>query len=488
MLLFCAGSPIRADDPFNLEYRYDSRTILDSTRKDYGEITYDPNTFLPVQKEKAYDKTFVAFITDLNLALKGDLGPGQFLDFKETLHYQTYRPEDYLSFSNTAYKYSYLDHLFNVTYGFSVGEVDAIRLDYFHNIYRIPIDRIWDYTSHKVQGRYEHKIHTFAGLGMEGSYEEREYHNYPSLNYREGGFSLDYSSFFPERVRYQPVSSSARGERRLFERTPTGMKTRKAVDYYTTWTRIPHQEDPEGKYLVRVLRGDLYLNLKADFRARELTSVDNAYSQPSAIFGLTYDATDHIRVTLEDTYYQRDYDRESTPDFHFDHESNKIVLTSRHRSRDRFLYLFTLMNEWYGHTRQKAQDYQINTVRFETYYSYGRSAASLYLNGVFTRYGEPRTFYVNSDEYQAVFSYDYPMTRSFIFHLKDEWTDKDYREFADEFYSSYVRNVWRASVEKLLSDSQSLELGYQSTRERHRVFWANNIVEKSLFFSWNSHF
>lgn len=473
-------------DPFTLDFRYAGKTMVDSSRKDFVARRWDPLTLAEIRQDRTSDDTFVAYLTDLTCTLHGDFSSGQFLDIAETLHYRTFRPEDIRTFANTSGKFSLLDHLLNVTYAFSVGDVDVIRLDYLHNLYRLPSDSIWNYLAHKGKARYLHQINPNAGLEMAGSYEEREFSNQRQLNYQEAALTLEYSSFFPEQTSYKQISSSLRGDRHTFEQTPNGMSTRNAVDYYTTWSKKPDQEDADAKYLRRILRGDLYLSLRGDYRVRRLTQADNTYAQPSALLGLTYDMSEQLRITLEDIYYRRKYDRESPFDFYFDHDSNKVSLCTRHESQSRYIYQFTFSNEWFRHRTGNNQDYKINTGLLESFYHFGRSAASLALRASVTRYGQPRLFFPDLDEYQAVFAYDYPMTPSFLFHLKNEWTDRNYDDFADDLYSSHVRNIWRVSAEKTLSPSQSLEVGYQSHRERHRVFTANNLTDKSLFFSWNS--
>ena len=75
-----------------------------------------------------------------------------------------------------------------------------------------------------------------------------------------------------------------------------------------------------------------------------------------------------------------------------------------------------------------------------------------------------------------------------LLHLRDEWIDHDYHDFEDPLYSSFVRHTWRVAVEKVLSRSQGLELGYQYKRETHTLHPVNDQTEKSLFFSWLSHF
>ncbi|HNW35170.1 MAG TPA: hypothetical protein PKM25_09585, partial [Candidatus Ozemobacteraceae bacterium] len=441
-----------------------------------------------VTRLKAYDKTFISSLNDLNFKLKGDLSEKQFIDVKETLHYQKYTPEDYNAYSLDSYKYTTMDHLLNVTYGMSVGEADTLQLDYYNNVYRIPIDNIWEYTSNRGKLRYSHRAGQYTGLAMEGSYEEREYANDRSSNYEEGIFSLDLSAFLPEHIRYTPVSNTMRGDKSTFETMPTGMDMRKAVDHYTNWTRRPGEPDPQAKFLSCVTRGDLYLTLLGDLKTQRRTTIDNGYYQPSGTLRANYDANDQTKITFEDTYYTRKHDKESDTYFLYNHSSNKLSLSGRYQPSDRLVHILTLSDEYYAHTVHDDQDYRVDTFSWENAFSGGRTAASLNFKATQTRYGTPRLFYADSDQYQVVLGYDYPFTPTWLLHLKDEWLDNKFKEFEDLLYSSYTRHTWRVGVEKQLSTSQGLELGYQSVRERHSEFTANNIIEKSLVFSWLSHF
>jgi len=489
-LLFAREVPSNAQeaDKFKLDFKFESKSSADSTRKDYYELTYASDTFEELTQPRSYDKTFYSSVNDMNLALKWTFGGTHYFDIKETLHYQGYRPEDYDSYSLDSYKYKYLDHLVDVTYGVALGDADVLQFDYFNNVYRIPIDNVWDYLSNLGKARFNHQINQDTSLGMEGTYEERNYPNDASQDYQEGALVVDFSRFLPERIRYTPISNALRGEKSSFEKFPTGTTQRKAMDYYTTWTRKPGEDEPEAKYLSKVTRGDMYLTLQADLRTRKRTSLDNGYFQPTGNFKLAWDVLDNVKATFEDSLYKRKNQKESDTYFLFDHASNRATLTITYQEDPRFTYYYTFSDEFYQYATHKEYDYRIDSVIFEIYYKYGRSAASLYLNEAFTRYGSPRTFYPDSNQFQAIFGYDYPITKTFLLHLKDEWDDYDYKEFQDLIYSSYTRNTWRVALEKVLSASQGLEIGYQSKREWHKTFVSNDEIEKSLFFNWLSHF
>ncbi|HNV72005.1 MAG TPA: hypothetical protein PKO06_20030, partial [Candidatus Ozemobacteraceae bacterium] len=481
MVLLCV-KPAMAS-VFKFDGKYHAKSTIDSTRKDYAEVLYPDYTGVGVTSPLAYDKTFVAYVSDMQLKLKGDLTPTQYLDFAETLHYQFYEPQDYKAYSLDSYKYRYVDHYFNMTYGIMLGTADAFKFDFINNIYRIPIDNYWDFTSNLGKVRFNHKVNVNTSLAFEAQYEERDYPNDASSDYQEGAVLVDFSTFLPEVLRYRPVGNSTRGEREPFQKTPTGMTTRKAVDYYTTWTKKPGQSEPEAKYLADVVRGDLALTLIGDLRSRNRTTLNNAYYQPSGILRGVYDASDKLKINFENTYYNRSYDRESDAYFLYDYSSNRFYLSGTHRPDTRFTYIMSWTNEFYDHDRVKEQDYHLNIFQLETYYTYGRSNASLVLKDTLTRYKYPRLYYADADLVQIIFGYDYPITKRFLFHFKDEWVDNDQKNNEDLLYSSYVRNTWRVALEKILSQVYSLEVGYQNKRERHEVFTANNITEKTLFFS-----
>jgi|GEM_PF-1753823 len=486
--LFIFPNEAAGTDHFNFDGKFESRTIADSTRKDYANVAYSGLSLTPLAAPNAYDKTFFSTINDLTLTLKGDLSSTQILDVKETLHYASYQPEDFKSYSLDSYKFKNVDHLFDLTYGAAMGTDDYIQLDYLNNIYRTPIDNIWDYTSHKGKGKFSHKINDLSGLNMEGSYEERQFENNSLYNFKEAAMTVDFTTFLPEVISYDPISNSLRGERSTFEKTPTGLSTQKAVNYYTSWAKKPWEDEQQAKYIPRISRGDLYLHLSGDFRTRKRTSIGNGYFQPTITFKSGYDTSDQMTVFFENAYSQRKFEAESSTYYLFNHWSNKATLSTRYRFDRRFTYVVSFSDESYNHVSHKEQDCRVDTGSFETYYAYGHSAASLLLKGILTRYGTPRLYFADSNQVQAVFGYDYPVTKTYIFHFKDEWLDTDYKTYEDLLYSSFVGNTWRVALEKVLSKNQGLEIGYQNRREYHRIFAANAVTEKSLFFSWLSHF
>ncbi|MBF0503016.1 MAG: hypothetical protein HQM09_22975 [Candidatus Riflebacteria bacterium] len=492
LVLFAAAAwtlfPQAFAGEFHFEGAFESRSTIDSTRKDFATIEYPDLALNPKTVSKAYDKSFVGTLNDLNFCLKNDFNGRSFLDFRETFHFQGYNPEDAKSFALDSYKYTQLDHLLNVTYGLAFGTEDAFRFDYFNNITNTPFDNAWDYMSNRGCVQFDHRISQYAGLKLQGEYEEREYSNDRNSNYQEGAMVLDLSQFIPERYRYTPIGNTTRGERSVFEKIPTGISTSHAVDYYTSWAHKPGDNESDAKYLTKVSRGNLFMNFTADIRSRKRVNIDNDYYQPTGIFKAIYDASDQIKLHFENAYSQRKFSRESDQYALYDHWSNHVSLGATNQPDAHFTHIITFSNEQHEHTIHKEQDYQINALLWETYFSSGKSATSLYMKESLTRYGQQRQYYADNDAFQAVLGYDYPITPNFMLHLKDEWIDTKYPKFADLYSSPSVRNSWRIALERLLSRQQGLEIGYQDTHETHSLFSANDIVEKSLFFNWLSHF
>lgn len=472
-----------------LDFNYESYFSFDSSRKDYGTLTYQDLATSATEIRKLYDKNHLVSVNDMYFALKKDLGHTHFLDFKEFLHYRSYRPQDIYSISGSSYKYNFLDHLLNVKYGAAVTQFDVIELDYFHNLMQAPEADEWDYRSHRAKARYNHRINPDTALSMEGWYEEREYPNFNEDNYKEIVAAFDFSVLLPRKYGYRAVSSSSRGEKTVFEKTPNGLAARKAVDYYTDWTRHPDKDEDEAKYTRRQTRGDWYINFRGEVRSKNLTLLDNYYSQPSATLSSTYHFAENALVFLENRYYRRDHENESKLYSLYNHFSNRVFCSVFYAADGPLSYVFSVADEICRYSNKPENDHRMDSVGFETRFDKNSSIASLALRGDFRRYDISRILYSDCNDLRAIFGYDFYMTPSFIFHLKDEWADKTFKnEFEHYLYSSCVKNTWRIAFEKLLSESQSLELGYQYNKETHKKFQVNDVLEKTLFFNWYSKF
>ncbi|MBF0545187.1 MAG: hypothetical protein HQM08_12185 [Candidatus Riflebacteria bacterium] len=470
------------------EGKYDSKSIADSSRKEYWELSFPSDSLTFQNKKLEYDNTFFGSINDLNLKLKCDLSENNYLDFSENLRFQSWKPEDYQAYSSDNYKEKYTNHTFSATFGQSVGTNDTLQLSFVNNILRMPLDDWYDYDSNIGKARYNHRINEFSGLGIQGSFEERIYSNDRAYDFQEGALTLDLFTFIPEKLRYIQRGSSTRGDKSVFEKIPTGLETKQAVDYYTKWIRNPNDPDPNTKYSTDVIMGDLFLNLQTDFRTRKLTQIDNSYYQPTITFNSSYKINDQLKFQFEDSWYQKKFSRESDQFFLYDHVSNKVGLGFQNTPQKNITYILSFSNEQYTHSSRKDQDYFVNTCIWETYFFSGNTGANLSLKESQKKFNDARFFYPNSNQFQASLGFDYLITKDFLFHLKDEWVNNDYTEFENMLYSSFVKNTWKASLEKNLDRYNSLELGYQDKDEKHKNFSVNNVLEKTLFFSWNTRY
>ncbi len=470
---------------FKLDFKYNSTTAVDSTRKDYSTITYpDFTTLIPVGVPETYDKTFVGNISDLALTLKGDLTESQIFDVKENLHYQGYRPEDYNSTTDDSYKYRYLDHLLNVTYGIAFTKRDNLQLDYWNSVYELPIDAQWNYRYHLGRLQFSHHINKDSTLTFQGGQEQREFPNDFVEDYRENVGAVEFSVLFPEKLHYRPVSNSSRGTDQAFKQVGNGFAAKKPTTWYTTWTKKPGEDSDEAKFLTKVARGDLFVTARGEYLDRSRTHIANGYDQPRGLVQLQYDASERTRLRLEGDYYVRRHERESEAYALYDHNRSRANMAATYLANADITSILTLGYEQYKHLKFVDQDYRITNAIVETYYRLGQANISGFLKNELTRYRMPRVFYPDADYLQAIVTYQYPFSHSCSFRLKDEWVDCKYDSNQNEYYSSYVRNVYRLGVAQQLDRYNTLELSYQEKREHHKTFTMNDITEKTLMFSW----
>lgn len=490
MLALCwlAAVPMVLCASYRFDLNYDAWTTFESSRKDYRVLEIPAIGSEPRMIEREYDKSFIGSVHDLYLAFEKNFGDWHFLDIRENLHFKTFRPEEFRSFSGNTMQYRMVDHRLDVVYGAMIGDDDLFKLNLRHAVNQIPDNNVWDFNSYGVTGKLYHLVKTDQTLSIDVRYDERRYANFETDNFNEGAAGIEYSVFIPRRIHHRLISASARGDRAMFERVPTGLATRKAVDYYTSYTKKPGDEYG-AKYVSNLAQGDWWLNLRGEVLARRLTSFSNGFSQPRITLSTTYHFSRFGRVYLEDTYYQRDYKNESDRFALYDHYSNRFLISSLHEPEGNFIYQFAFSNKIVGHPRRRENDFSINQLSFETRYERDATFASVHLRGKRHKYDLSRQLYSTNDEIRAIAAYDYFLTPSTILNFKNEWVDARYNE-QDEtlLYSSFVRTTWQVGVEKLLSESQSVEVGYQYSNEKHKIFSDNNQTEKNLFFNWYSNF
>jgi len=266
------------------------------------------------------------------------------------------------------------------------------------------------------------------------------------------------------------------------------MAARKAVDYYTRFVDNPRDDDPRAKYERQKTRGDLYFKVFADLSSRDRTRIDNTYNQFAGGFEAAYEIAEELTLRLRDTYRKVDYQRESGAYFLHDYNANFLSLAADYDYSANMTQTFTFIDELQKHPSTGTEDFRINSLIYEGFYTQGRSRASLLLSGLRRRYDQKRLMYPDENELRVLLAWDYLITETVKFRMKSEFFDFEYIDFEDELYSSHNRNNWRVGVEKMLSQSNSFELAFQLGSEKHETFYQNNLEEKSLHLSWISHY
>ncbi|GAB4277447.1 MAG: hypothetical protein Kow0029_20120 [Candidatus Rifleibacteriota bacterium] len=485
--IFLAGnvSPVwSADDTFYLEFDLDSRNFADSTRKDWYLQTYQITATSPVFVPRQYDRNFVGTENDMFLALRGDLNETQFLDFKESLYLQHLNNEDYYARSVNSRKLKEIDHQFNLTYGIAAGDHDYFQLDFFNNYYDVPEFKQWQTRANKGSGLFCHEFSEKTCMSIEGAYEEREYENDADANFIEGRVEFEVLTFIRGQRKYIQLANSSRGNRSFFENFPNGLAAKKAVDFYTDWTISPDDDDPRAKYKAVKTRGDMYLRLSGEAYTLERTRINNRSNNVGIGLETAYELGEDVCLRLRDHYRKTDWRSESGVYFLYDHFMNTLSLAVTYDYNENISQTITFIDEYVKNINFALENYRTDTLKFEGFYAFGRSQASLSMAGIRKRFDENRTFYPDEDELKISAGYDYLITDGLKFRLRSEYVDKDYAKFEDLLWSSFKRNTWRAGVERILSKNHSLEIAYQENSERHKRFKENNLEEKSLNFSW----
>ncbi|MDD3147514.1 MAG: hypothetical protein PHD82_09440 [Candidatus Riflebacteria bacterium] len=487
LLLFCA-SALPASDAFKFEFDYDSRSFVESTRRDWNDYVYSPASTTPTFTSRQYDKNFMGSDSELSFALKSDLNETHYLDIKETLYFRHYNDSELSGRDYASFKYPELDHLLNITWGIAAGDHDYVQFDYFNNVLELPDIESLNYKSHRGRAQMTHEFNMRTGFSLYGAFEEREYENDSNSSFREGRAGFEVASRLPGHHFYVPVAASTRGDREYFANFPGAMSARKAIDYYTSYAVNPRDEDPRARYMRERRRGELFLRAFGDLVSREFNNLDNKYSEVSTGFETAYDAAEDLTLRLRDTYRKIDFDRESAAFFHHDSQTNYLALTLDYYYSANMAQTLTVTDELQKFSQAGSENFRLNALTYEGFFTYGRSRASLVLSALRRRYDEKRLYYPDEDEWRAVLGYDYLITETLRFRMKSEFVDRDYLEFEDYLYSTHSRNAWRIGIEKSFSRSNSLELAYQENNERNDLHTQNNIAEKSVGLSWISHY
>lgn len=479
---------IAADDAFKFEFDYDSRSFVDSTRRDWQEYVYDVATTTPIFKPQQYDKTFMGSSNDITFAFKSDFSETHFLDIKEKFYYRHYNDREPLSRDYNSYRYRELDHLLNVTWGIAAGDHDYFQFDFYNNVFDLPDLKTLSYKSNRGSALASHEFSQRTCFSLTGSFEERQYDTDLDADFREGRAGFEIASLLPGHYKYIPVANSTRGDKNYFAQFPGAMSAKKAIDYYTDFAVNPRDDDPRARYQREKTRGNLFLKVYGDLTSREYTRLDNKYSEVSTGFEAAYEAANDVTLRLGDTYRKTDYDRESGVFFLHDRHVNNLSLSIDYDYSANMAQTLSFSDELQKFSSATEENFRINALTYEGFFSYGKSRASLLLGALRRRYDQKRLYYPDEDELRTNIGYDYLITESLRFRTKSEFVSRDYLEFEDYLYSTHSRNSWRVGLEKSLSSSNSLELAYQENNERNDLHYQNNVAEKTIGLSWLSNF
>lgn len=486
--VYFAGNVFAADDVFRFKFDYDSRSVIDSTRRDWNERIYSPDSTVPEYRKKQYDKTFIGGRSNMVLQVLGDLNETHFLDIKEYLNYRHYNSQELLSRDYSSFKYRELDHLLNVTWGIAAGDHDYFQFDFHNNILDIPELDFISYRSNRGSAQMTHEFSQRTCFSLMGNYEERQYDSDIDYNFREARAGFEIVSLLPGRHKYVAVANSTRGDRRYFQNFPNAMSAAKAVDYYTSYDVNPRDEDPRARYFKQKTRGDLFVKVIGDMGTRDFVKVGNRSNHAAATVEFAYEISDDMTLRLRDTYRKVDYRKESAAYFHHDYASNYLALAADYDYSTNMFQTLTFVHELFNHPAARQENYNTGSIIYEGMYEYGRSRASLELSGMQRRYSQNRENYPDQNEFKTGVGYDYLITDTVRFRLKSEFIKSEYLNNEDYLFSSNNRNTWRIAVEKSLSSSNSLEIAFQQNSEKHTDFSHNNLEEKSLHLSWISNF
>ncbi len=456
------------------------KAFVESTRKDYFDAVYSFDNPVPQYVKKQYDKSFYGTDSDLSFALKTDLNDTCFLDLKESLYIRHYNKEDPYSLDYNSNKFNELDHNFRLTFGVAAGTYDYIQLDYINNIYDGGFFESLNYKSNKGRALLAHDFAERTCVAFSGSYEEREYNTDKILNYREGRAGVEVSCLLPVKNEYVQIANSSRGEKSTFERIPTGMTARNAVDYYTTYVRNPRDDDPTAKYVLNQVRGELYIRGFAEIAQRERTRLKNDCDEVTGGFETIYRTEDDIRVRLNEVYSDLDFERESNVNVLHDGFSNYTALTFDYDCTKDFSQSLTYSYEFHKYKRFKDENNKANSVTYESFYCGKNYRTSFLLGAVFREYYTAAPLMPDETERRAAFCCDYDIIDTLTFKFKAEYADLDYHDFEDEMFSNYKRKTWRIALEKGLGECLSFETAFECNTEKHKVFKQNNIEEKTV--------
>lgn len=469
------------DENVSFEGDANIKAFVESTRKDYFDRVYSYDNPVPRYEKRQCDRSFYGTDSDLNFALKTDLGDVSFLDFKESLYIRHYNRQDPRSLDYKSNKCNEIDHNLCVTFGVAAGTYDYIQLDYLNNIYDGGVFDSLNYRSNKGKAMVAHDFDGRTCLAFTGSYEEREYDTDKVLDYKEARAGVEVSGVISGRSEYVQIANSSRGEKSTFEKVPGAMAAKNAIDYYTTYVRNPRDDDPTAKYVLNQVRGEVYSKVFGEIAQRDRVRLDNDCDEVVAGFETVYRATDEMKVRLHDVYVDQDFQRESNINDLHDRYSNYVAFTVDYDCSQNYSQSFTYSHEFYKYKKvARDQNNKANAFTYESLYVDKNYRTSLILGSIKREYYTDAGFAPDETERRAAFRFDYDIIETLTFKFKAEYADINYHDMQDDVFSNYKRKTWKIALEKGLGECLSFETAYQSNRERHKIFNQNDIEEKTV--------
>lgn len=480
---FCA-----ADDKAKFVCDIQSSSFVESARCEYYEAVFSPDSIFPVYNPGQYDKTFLGTANDMNFKLKTNVNDNIFMDFTENLYLRYYNDEEPLSLGHKSYRYNEINHLFNAKLGINSGEHDYFQLDFYNSILNFDYLEVLNSKSNRGSAMFSHEFDERACLSIIGNIEEREFEFDTVRNYKESRVMLAVSSLLPSKNQYIQIADSARGSKEYFKTIPGTLKPRRAIDYYTDYETNPYDSDPGAKYMRRKNMGEVIIKGFGEMAAGELTELTNEYKEMVGGFEVSYEAAENMALRLNEVYRKTEYDRESMLNYLYDNSSNYIAIALDHDLSETTAQTLTFSNERLSHKNAETEDYKVNAVTYEGFYSFGRSTSTLLLGTAQRRFDNPALYYPDENEFRFNLGYDFLITDSIKFMTKGELTESEYKNFENELYSTYNRKSLRAAIKKTFTPYSSLELAYQQNIEKHDTFTSNNVEEKIVGLTFNANF
>lgn len=489
MIFFLAVLPVKViGSNFSLEFSRDTRSFVDSTRKDYYQRSYTVATTTPVIEKKQYDRLFAGVRTDMIIALRGDLSDTAFFDIEEQLVYRRYDNQDYTGRGFSSMKLSQLDHQLNARFGIAAGQYDYFQLDYYNDIRRVDKFESLSHREHAAEGLFSHRYSDRLIFNFKGGFESRRYRQDFDADYDRGFGRLEILAFFPGKYAYEAKAASTRGNIEDFQTLPLAWRNTRAVRAYTDWVENPDDRFPGSKYVKRRARGDTFVNFFTEGAVKDYDNLDYRSSETSIGVEAAYEIADDVSLRLYEKYRKTEYNRTSMTYFFHENYYNRLLLAATFRHPENLTQRLMAMNEIQRHKGAPTEDFDINTLQYEAFYIDCKTRASAIISGLRRRYKQPAIWYADENELRFSGRYDYMISNGFRLNLGLDHIRVKYPDHEDYLYSDHTRKTYRAGIERIFSFRNSLELAFARNQEDHKRFFENNIDEKSVSLNWISRF